>query len=427
MGWWNRLPVPTSTGRMMDRPVWTAAARAVQSNLPLLSALLACALPAQDPAPIRAPATSGGTAGEPLFDGRTLTGFEGDPSIWSAIDGHIVGSTLDRPEGRRSSLIWTGGEVDDFELAFECKLEGDGGAALRYRCRRRNDAPLGIGYECSLQRRPEFFGRLYERGGRGIIGRRGEHVATHQDNVRPHILGRLAPATPFEPGRWHRVRIVARGTRISHEIDGALAVQADDRWRSAQRSGWLALDLSGDAPARVTFRDLRLRQLPAAAAATDAEPVARAKRIWCVDAQEQQEVWLRRQVLLRTPVAAARLTVSCDNHCHIFVNGVRVLTADDWQRPRTVDVAAHLRIGDNAIAIHATNSGGPAALAFWMTWTDPGGGGGTLVSDAAWRCSDEEHDGWERPRFDDSAWEPVHMHDGDSAIGQTVWGTAAAR
>ena len=50
----------------------------------------------------------------PLFDGRTLAGWEGDPEIWSVRDGAIVGETTpDKQIKTNTFLIWSQGNVDD--------------------------------------------------------------------------------------------------------------------------------------------------------------------------------------------------------------------------------------------------------------------------------------------------------------------------
>ena len=55
----------------------------------LSSLILSLAAPAQEgpPAPVAARVTS-------LFDGRTLTGWEGDLRLWRVEDGAIVGGSL---------------------------------------------------------------------------------------------------------------------------------------------------------------------------------------------------------------------------------------------------------------------------------------------------------------------------------------------
>src|ERR1051325_6949025 len=58
-----------------------------------------------------------------LFNGKDLTGWEGDPRLWSVKDGAIVGQTTpENPAKGNTFLIWTNGTVGDFELRCSFKL-----------------------------------------------------------------------------------------------------------------------------------------------------------------------------------------------------------------------------------------------------------------------------------------------------------------
>src|SRR5689334_2688930 len=50
-----------------------------------------------------------------IFDGRTLDGWDGNPNVWSVVDGAITASST--PERRVGStyVVWRGGELADFE------------------------------------------------------------------------------------------------------------------------------------------------------------------------------------------------------------------------------------------------------------------------------------------------------------------------
>ena len=51
-----------------------------------------------------------------LFNGKDLSGWEGDPKFWSVKDGAITGSTRENKTNGNTFLIWRGGKVKDFEL-----------------------------------------------------------------------------------------------------------------------------------------------------------------------------------------------------------------------------------------------------------------------------------------------------------------------
>ena len=58
-----------------------------------------------------------------IFNGKDLTGWEGNPKLWSVKDGAITGqTTAENPTKGNTFLIWTNGTVADFELRCSFKL-----------------------------------------------------------------------------------------------------------------------------------------------------------------------------------------------------------------------------------------------------------------------------------------------------------------
>jgi len=71
----------------------------------------------------------------PIFDGKTLDGWDGNPRFWRVEDAAIVGeSTAANPSGN-SYIAYRKLEAHDFTLKFEVKVEGTGGTGLQYRSR----------------------------------------------------------------------------------------------------------------------------------------------------------------------------------------------------------------------------------------------------------------------------------------------------
>src|SRR5262245_8003962 len=60
-----------------------------------------------------------------IFDGKTLTGWDGNPEHWSVEDGAITGqATKAQAMKHNTFIIWRQGELDDFELKAEFRLMG---------------------------------------------------------------------------------------------------------------------------------------------------------------------------------------------------------------------------------------------------------------------------------------------------------------
>src|SRR4051812_38358386 len=68
-----------------------------------------------------------------LFDGRTLTGWSGNPDVWSVAGGAITAESTSARRVGSTHIIWSGGEPGDFELKLEMKLEGDIHSGIAYR------------------------------------------------------------------------------------------------------------------------------------------------------------------------------------------------------------------------------------------------------------------------------------------------------
>lgn len=386
-------------------------------NALLLAVSLASMVP-QDP-----------PAREPVFDGRTLAGWRGDGLHWSVRDGCIVGAH-DGSLATNTFLVLDGREFADFELTFEVRLEGDNNSGVSYRSRvLPGDGFAVAGPQCDVHPDPKWFAMAYDEQGLGIVAERGEGVVLRDAGRR--VLGGVASPWRCDARDWHRLRIVASGDTVWHEVDGQLAVCTKDERTNGPRAGVIALELHGGAPLAAWFRNFDLRPLgaadrPAVPAAMGAllrrdERRSRAPSgtapawIWGDAARGSEERFFRGAFAVGGPPAKARLVASCDNHCRVFVNGERVAASDVWEQPVAVDVTAALRVGDNVIAVHGSNDGGPAALALRLSWRE-GDVEREIVTDGSWSCSDDDPDGWDRVGFDASRWRQAtvlaHMGDG---------------
>lgn len=105
----------------------------------------------------------------------------------------------------------------------------------------------------------------------------------------------------------------------------------------------------------------------------------------------------------------ATLYVSGPDHVRAFLNGGNVATADRDPNAKTyplvvvVDVAKELKSGRNVIAVEG-KGGSPLALKI-VPAAEEVDAAAILISGPGWKASLREQAGWERPEFDDSAWE----------------------
>ena len=67
----------------------------------------------------------------PLFDGKTLKGWQGVANHWRIQDGAITGYTEKAdPLKNNTFLVWTNGTVDNFELRFRYRMIGGNSGSL---------------------------------------------------------------------------------------------------------------------------------------------------------------------------------------------------------------------------------------------------------------------------------------------------------
>ena len=87
-----------------------------------------------------------------LFDGKTLTGWEGDAKVWRVENGEIVGGSL---QGNpRNEFLATKRSFYNFRLTLEYKLigiEGFVNAGVQFRSLRATNPPKeNIGYQAEI-------------------------------------------------------------------------------------------------------------------------------------------------------------------------------------------------------------------------------------------------------------------------------------
>ena len=151
------------------------------------------------------------------FDGRSLAGWttlDGKPVTqgWEVVDGMIHL----KKEGRRAGHIVTAEEFGNFQLTFQWKIAVRGNSGLKYRVRSYGGKVLGCEYQIYDDRGAK---RLQPKNSAGAL----------YDLYEPNEAKHLKPA-----GEFNEARIVVRGDRIEHWLNGHLIVLAtvgDEQWQ----------------------------------------------------------------------------------------------------------------------------------------------------------------------------------------------------
>ncbi|NDC52764.1 MAG: DUF1080 domain-containing protein [Planctomycetia bacterium] len=235
--------------------------------------IAATAAVAEPPAAPPAPAEM-----EALFNGSDLSGWDGDPRLWSVRDGVIHGETTqENAAAGNTFLIWQGGDVGDFELRLSFRCTATNNSGIQYRSRRITDGTarnkwVVRGYQHEIRNEhtlPNVPGFIYDEGG-GAGGRQRICQAGEQAlwaaGAGKKVAGTLIDQEEFTKlmkiDDWNDVVIRAEGNRIRHWLNGRLILDFTDADPAlALTSGVIALQLHAGAPMWAEFRDIRLTRL----------------------------------------------------------------------------------------------------------------------------------------------------------------------
>ena len=139
---------------------------------------------------------------QPLFDGRSLSGWRGyksttPPAGWSAANGELVRN------GEGGDLM-TVEQFSDFELRLEWKISENGNSGVMYHVVTGDENPYESG--------PEF----------QIL-----HNAGHKDGASPILSAgsNYAMHAPVKDvtrrvGEWNDIRLIVKGTHVEHWMNG---------------------------------------------------------------------------------------------------------------------------------------------------------------------------------------------------------------
>jgi putative membrane-bound dehydrogenase-like protein len=185
--------------------------------------------------PVQTPLLATPDNARDLFNGKDLTGWEGDAKLWRVQDGVIVGKTdgLKRNAFLRSQMI-----AEDFRLSLKVKLVPNSeNSGIQFRSENLPEgevkgpqADIGAGW----------WGKLYEEHGRGLLWKQSGEKHVH-------------------PNDWNEYVIEAQGSKVRTWINGQLCVDLDDP--KLARRGLFAFQLHSGKAMEVRFKDIRLEVL----------------------------------------------------------------------------------------------------------------------------------------------------------------------
>ena len=210
-----------------------------------------------------------------LFNGKDLTGWDGDPELWSVKDGVIHGETTEEHKAPGNTfIIWKDGTTKDFELRLSFRCNATNNSGIQYRSKHITDGNpknkwIVRGYQHELRNEnklPNVSGFIYDEGGkRGRICLAGEQAMWEggKKNVTGSLIDAEAFSKLFKLDDWNDLVIVAQGNHIQHYLNNTLILDfTDNDPELALKEGILALQLHAGNPMWAEFKNIRLKQAP---------------------------------------------------------------------------------------------------------------------------------------------------------------------
>ena len=223
--------------------------------------------------PVTAPAEETGM--RVLFNGKDLSGWDGDPRLWSVKDGVIHGETTEANSAKGNTfIIWKEGRTKDFELRLSFRCNATNNSGIQYRSKHITEGKVSNewvvrGYQHELRNEtqlPNVSSFIYDEGGkRGRICLAGEQATWEKEGkkvIKSDLVDQAAFKTLFKLDDWNDVVIIAKGNHIQHYLNNRLILDfTDNNPELALSEGILALQLHAGKPMWAEFKNIRIRDI----------------------------------------------------------------------------------------------------------------------------------------------------------------------
>lgn len=206
-----------------------------------------------------------------LFDGKTLNGWRGDPTLWSVEDGAITGKSAAPIE--KNAFLIREGSFSNFEVRLKYRfLSEKGNSGLQYRSRPHPDGgEYSVeGYQANIVTPDanERFGFLYDENARGVLANLGEHVEITRgsgNEVARKVISALKGSADLSRvvrpyPEWNDYVVIAYQNNLIHAVNGFLLTRVSDHDTSDRAmEGFFALQLHAGPPMGVQIKDMEVK------------------------------------------------------------------------------------------------------------------------------------------------------------------------
>jgi putative membrane-bound dehydrogenase-like protein len=189
---------------------------------------------------------------KPLFDGRTLAGWEGNPKIWRVENGCLTGGSHTETV-KENEFLATTRDYTNFIVRLKIKLTGTNGfinSGFQIRSQRVPNNSEMAGYQCDFGE-PNWYGAVYDESRRNKL-----MASSDMKALRPVI----------KQQSWNDYVIRAEGSRITTWINGVMGVDYYEPDLSIPNYDWgkLGIQVHGGGKAVVQVKDISIEELPVA-------------------------------------------------------------------------------------------------------------------------------------------------------------------
>ena len=178
----------------------------------------------------------------PLFNGKDLTGWQGDEKLWIVEDGTLIG----RSAGiRHNDFLATTKSYGDFILRLQVRLLKDkGNSGVQFRSKRVPNSHEVSGYQADIGK--GWWGSLYDES-------RRNRILVRADGAK------LKKA--LKPGDWNEYEISAIGDKITLSINGTKLVDYTETDPKIARAGIIAPQVHSGGPLEIQFKNIRIKEI----------------------------------------------------------------------------------------------------------------------------------------------------------------------
>jgi hypothetical protein len=217
------------------------------------------------------PLTGDESGFKPIFDGKSLTDWEGDPRYWRVADGVMTGEiTPETIIKSNTFIIWRGGSPKDFELKVDYRITSGGNSGINYRSVVVPDKVTPAnqfamrGYQCDIDGQNRYTGNNYEEKGRLFLAVRGQvtHVTGARTPIVLSTVGENKDLGALITTDWNAIHLIIRGNVLMHMINGHLmSITIDDDMAGRTMEGLIGVQVHVGPPMKVEYKNWRLKSL----------------------------------------------------------------------------------------------------------------------------------------------------------------------